>query len=246
MSANRVFRSPRRPGISNLIGAIFFVLIVALSIADADPDVHGVERLHRGDTHDQRAAAAGGELQRDRQRRRIRRTARQRVAMTGGSPGIPLNPSAPIPLLPISNMNFSGGMQGWYVSESYPTLVDGATVSNALVSNGSSYIELTKVPDNQPRVLRAQRDQQRHAREWGLYRQDSAPVDTYFTTVSGGTCTSGCVVGTYPQSPQMQEDTSTTSRSQRRLLRGWLLVLPRHGPGPLTCRSRLGPFITRW
>ena len=56
---------------------------------------------------------------------------------------VPLGTALQEPLLPVSNMNFSQGIQGWYIAESYPALADSATVSNALDSNGSYYIEQT-------------------------------------------------------------------------------------------------------
>jgi len=131
VSASRGFRRPRRSGISNLIGAIFFILIVALALSIMTVMFAGSSTYIGGihSTNQQGLQAVNSKL------------TVSGVAFGGelakGAADIPVNNSLSLPLLPISNMNFSSGIQGWYVSESYPALVDSAIVNNSLDSNCS-------------------------------------------------------------------------------------------------------------
>ena len=149
MKAIRNLGRSRRSGISNLIGAIFFILIVALSVSiltvmftGSSGYIQGIHTTNQQEVQSANSAVAvtnatfGGEME-------------------GSGLVIPVNStgcSAPcvgetVPIRPITNMNLSGSLKGWFVSTSYqPELVDTASVTNAdniTVSNpqGSRYYD---------------------------------------------------------------------------------------------------------
>jgi hypothetical protein len=209
VSKNRGLRGSRRPGISNLVGAIFFVLIVALSIATLTVMFIGSSAYIGGiHTTNQQAlqginsnitvsdVAFGGALTKG-------------TFADASGPGIPVNWSLPanptsvvpgqLPLLPVTNMNFTSGIQGWSVSKSYPALVDGATVSNALLSNGSSYIEqapvgsypgLSATQSANAEVFVFSVTNNALGGSGDFVAKISILVDTYFNGVSHVTCSS--------------------------------------------------------
>ena len=195
MKAIGKLRRTRRSGISNLIGAIFFILIVALSLAILTvmftvstgyiggihtTNLQAVQAVNSNVTVSD--VAFGGQL-----------------ATTRGSFAVEASPpSTPLPLLPITNMNFSSGIQGWSVSKSYPALVDSATVSNGLQSNGSAYIEQTKLPLINPVTFVLTVTNNAPLGSGDFIDKISVLVDTYFTSVAGGSCILGCA-GWSPQ-----------------------------------------------
>ena len=196
MSSRERFRARRRSGISNLIGAIFFVLIVALVITALTAVFVGsssyIAGIHTDNEQSLDAVNSqllvkntsfGGELA---------TPVSQNPAIVGVSDSNPQEP-----LLPVSNMNFSTGMQGWYVSESYPDLVDGATVSNALQSNGSEYIEqgavgsypgLSTIQSDNPETFVLNVTNKALPGSHDTITKITLLVDTYFDSVSSVTC----------------------------------------------------------
>ena len=122
-------RLHRRAGISNLIGAIFFILIVALLISTLTL-VFNTTSSYIGGIHSSNQLA--------------QQEANSYVTIKNVTYGAVTNDTyvqKPVPvyvgltasepfLYPVSNMNFTGGMSGWYLSESYPFLYDAGQVSN--------------------------------------------------------------------------------------------------------------------
>jgi hypothetical protein len=209
VSANRGLRGSRRAGISNLVGAIFFVLIVALSIATLTVMFIGSSAYIGGihTTNEQAVQGVNSNIT-------VSNVAFGGVLATGAfadasGPGIPVNWSLPanpnsavpgqLPILPVTNMNFTSGIQGWSVSKSYPALVDGASVSNALLLNGSSYIEeaavgsypgLSATQSLNPEVFVFSVTNNALAGSGDFIAKISILVDTYFNGVSHVTCSS--------------------------------------------------------
>ncbi len=118
----------RRSGISAIVGSVFFLLVVFLVFTTM------VLIFSNFDTYVSKSNASNQQQQQDRG------TALSITGVTFG--GVLVPPVATTltgqqniqqkALLPVSNMNFSTNMKGWFLSRSYALLKDNATVVNSL------------------------------------------------------------------------------------------------------------------
>ncbi len=114
----------RRSGISNLIGAIFFILVVGLVVSTL-AIIFGASSGFINGLHTSNEQAVGNS-------NTYLRVNNMTFGATYTSLTSPLavSPGPVGPLLPVPNMNFTGGDSGWYVSKSFSVLQDNATVTN--------------------------------------------------------------------------------------------------------------------
>ncbi|MDG6925913.1 MAG: hypothetical protein JRN09_05120 [Nitrososphaerota archaeon] len=114
----------RRSGISNLIGAIFFILVVGLVVSTL-AIIFGASSGFINGLHTSNEQAVGNS-------NTYLRVNNMTFGATYASLTSPLavSPNPAGPLLPVPNMNFTGGDSGWYVSKGFSVLQDNATVTN--------------------------------------------------------------------------------------------------------------------
>jgi len=119
-------RIGRRSGISTLIGAIFFVIIVVLVVGSLSLLFNtfntSVNGIHENDAAQEASLASMIRVQ----NATFGGMAFSAAGTVAGAPNI-----AQTPILPISNMNFSEGMAGWYVSRGFSTVTDSATATES-------------------------------------------------------------------------------------------------------------------
>ncbi len=116
----------RRSGISTIIGAVFFIIIVVLVVgaltAVFDSFNAAVNSIHQGNADQIRSE----DNRIDVQNATFGGIEFNQSGVVNGA----LN-SAQNPFLPISNMNFTSGIAGWYVSKGYQVVTDSASVTNS-------------------------------------------------------------------------------------------------------------------
>lgn len=126
-------RIGRRSGISNLIGTVFFVLVVALVVAtfaglfttfgtylQGSHASHQTAMVEKESSVGVKGVAFGG------------------VLNASAATGVTWNQNrAPdqVPLKPLTNMNFTGGMAGWSTTKTYSLPVDSAAITNVNTTN---------------------------------------------------------------------------------------------------------------
>jgi hypothetical protein len=120
-----------RSGIANLVGAVFFILIVVLMVG-ALGTMFGTFNTFVGGQHTsnqqtlqaQQASLNVQDLVFGGQTSYAGFHFTKSGTLTGA-----LN-AGQNPILPVTNMNFTGGMQGWSMTQSYSGVTDNATVTN--------------------------------------------------------------------------------------------------------------------
>lgn len=126
----------RRSGISTLIGTVFFVLVVALVVATfaglfttfgtfiQNNHASNHQTVVEKESDITLSNVAFGGL--------LNTTSRTNVGWTNDT-----SPNSVVPLLPVTNMNFTEGLQGWYSSATLSTPVDAATITDANTTNST-------------------------------------------------------------------------------------------------------------
>ncbi|MGA2665255.1 MAG: hypothetical protein ABSF83_09955 [Nitrososphaerales archaeon] len=116
-------RTRRRSGIANLVGAVFFVLIVVLMVgalaAMFNSFSNSVQTKHQSDQ---------ATLQAQQQALGVQRVVFGGLDYTSSSSVTLSSNAGQDPLLPVTNMNFTGGMQRWSASHSYNQTSDSGEV----------------------------------------------------------------------------------------------------------------------
>ena len=132
-----------RSGIANLVGAVFFILIVVLMVGALGTMFGTFNSFVEGQNTSNQAT-----LQVQQQSLNVRNLTFGGITSYNGfkyaaTGTVTLSPNtAQSPILPIPNMNFTGGMQGWTTSQSYTLVSDNATVQASpqlLTYNGTYF-----------------------------------------------------------------------------------------------------------
>lgn len=124
----------RRSGIANLVGLVFFVLVVGLVVSTLILLFSGTSGYVAG-IHTSNSEAVG-----------TTNTVVNIQNMTFGGiyaraqSSIALSSSNPHAILPIPNMNLTGNDEGWYVSTAFPALHDNATLKMTETNTSSIFL----------------------------------------------------------------------------------------------------------
>ena len=112
----------RKSGIANLLGAIFFILVVGLVISTLivifSANAGFVGGIHTTNSQAMSTTSSVVDIQ----------NMSFGATFTKAQANIALNSSFASPVLPVTNMNLTESSAGWYTSESFPPLNDNASV----------------------------------------------------------------------------------------------------------------------